>query len=153
MSRSSQLSAAACRSKIASRFLATFAASVSRWNIRISRPPARGPLDRKPARGEREQYVEIGCVSANVSRTRPSLISLRSRPRWRPFPIRLGRPSASVQRALRSGWSKHRKPVRACRDQNRAQEIVVAVERGIPASNSIVRRLSPWRSAAAGTTR
>ena len=54
-SRSSQASAAACRSKIASRLRATFAASVSRWNIRNVAAVARGPLDRELAGGEREQ--------------------------------------------------------------------------------------------------
>ena len=78
-SRSSQASAAACRSKIASRLRATFAASVSRWNMRNVAAVALGGLDLKSPAANANRYVGSGSRLGKANARAAVAVSTRSR--------------------------------------------------------------------------
>ena len=150
MYRSSQASAAACRSKIASRLRATFAASVSRWNIRNARPLALGRLDREPAGGEREQIgrqrLRLGEREREPARRLASrrfgavgdrLPSRRHVERQRPARLEVRLVEAGNARCARAGH------------EQRVEEVGVAVERGV-AGDEIDRDLVVAARRAAG---
>ena len=130
---SSHASAAACRSKIASRLRATLAASVSRWNIRNVRPLRSAVSTENLPGGEREQigrdrlrFGEADRASGRpcASRATSAPLASASQPVGN---VERQRPARLQVRLVEAG----KRQVRARRHEDRVEEIVVAVERGV----------------------